>query len=82
MQPQKNLLPSHLETVHDYIKWHEQVIAELEQQRAAAVAEQPAQVSAEAEGEMPAEMAAAVKSIVRQEVDELRKELLEVIENR
>lgn len=82
LQPQKNLLPSHLETVHDYIKWHEQVMAELEQQRAAAVAEQPAQVSAEAEGEMPAEMVAAVKSIVRQEVDELRKELLELIENR
>jgi len=82
LQPQKNLLPSHLETVHDYIKWHEQVMAELEQQRAAPVAEQPAQVSAEAEEEMSAEMVAAVKSIVRREVDELRKELVELIENR
>jgi|GEM_PF-2938966 len=79
MQPQTGLLASHLETVHDYSKWHEQVVAELEQ-RAAAVAVQP--VSAEAEGEMPAEMAAAVKAIVRREVDELRKELLALIENR
>jgi len=81
MQPQTNLLTSHLETVYDYIKWHEQVVAELEQ-RAAAVAEPPTSVSAEAEGEMSAEMVAAVKSIVRQEVDELRKELLELIENK
>ncbi len=78
MQPQKNLLASHLETVHDYSKWHEQVVAELAERAAAAAA----QAAAGAEGELSAKMTAAVKEIVRREVDELRKELLEVIENR
>ena len=41
-----------------------------------------AQAAAGAEGELSAKMTAAVKEIVRREVDELRKELLEVIENR
>lgn len=79
LQPQQNLLPSHLETVHDYSKWHEQVVAELEQRAAAAA--QSARLSG-AGGEMPAEMTAAVRSMVRQEVEQLRKELLELIENR
>ncbi|MEW6520024.1 MAG: hypothetical protein AB1461_11475 [Thermodesulfobacteriota bacterium] len=72
MQPQKNLLASHLETVHDYIKWHEQVVAELAQRAA-----RPAAV---AEGELSPAMTAAVMDIVRREVAELRKELLEMIE--
>ncbi|MCK9295706.1 MAG: hypothetical protein M0P70_11545 [Desulfobulbaceae bacterium] len=76
MQPQKNLLASHLETVQDYSKWHEQVVAELAERAAAA------QAAAGAEGELSAGMTAAVKEIVRLEVDALRKELLEVIENR
>lgn len=78
LQPQQNLLPSHLETIRDYSTWHDQVVAELAQRAAAA---QSVMVSG-AEGEMSAEMAAAVKSMVRQEVDQLRKELLELIENR
>ncbi|MBU0965329.1 MAG: hypothetical protein KKA54_03000 [Proteobacteria bacterium] len=69
MQPQKNLLASHLETVHDYGKWHEQVVAELAERAAA-----------EPKRELSAEMEETVKLIVRREVDELRKELLEVIE--
>jgi hypothetical protein len=71
MQPQKNLLSSHLETIHDFSQWHEQVAAELAERSAAG-----------AKRELSAEMEETVKSIVRREVEALRKELLEVIENR
>ncbi|MBU4261496.1 MAG: hypothetical protein KKC76_06385 [Proteobacteria bacterium] len=69
MQPQKNLLSSHLETMHDFSKWHEQVVAELAERAAAG-----------AKRELSAEMEETVKSIVRREVNQLRQELLEVIE--
>ena len=82
MQPPKNLLASHLETIGDYIKWHEQVVGELAKQPTVAEAAPPAGAVDMKEGEMPAEMAAMVTRIVRQEVETLRKELLELIMTR
>jgi hypothetical protein len=80
LQPPKNLLAAHLETIGDYIKWHEQVVGELAQQRAAAAP--PAAPVAVPDEQMPADMTAMVTRIVRQEVAELRKELLELIMTR
>ena len=82
MQPPKNLLTVHLETIGDYIKWHEQVIDELAKQPAAVEAVPPAGAVEMKEGEIPPEMAAMVTRIVRQEVADLRKELLELIMTR
>lgn len=81
MKPKQDILAAHLETIADYGAWHEQVVGEIKETAAAAAtpvesAEEP--VAARAD-EMSESMIAEVKQLVRQEVDMLREELLEVM---
>lgn len=78
MQPQKNLLASHLDTINDYVTWQALVAGELAEARTVAA---PAPVQEMAE-EMSAGMLAAVRGVVQREVAELRRELLQLIKQR
>ncbi len=78
MKPKEALLAAHLESMSDFGAWHVQVVAEI--LKSGAVAPEPAsQPVAAQEGEMSEELMAAVKDLVRREVDVMREELLEVM---
>jgi hypothetical protein len=79
MQPQKNLLASHLDTLNDYVTWHARVAGELAEARTVAAPAPAQEMEAEPAGEMSAGMLAAVRGVVQREVAELRRELLQLI---
>lgn len=86
MQPPDRLLTAHLETMRSFATWQELVAAEIAASRAAApVPEEGAAVAAGEEvagGEFTPAMETAVRELVRQEIQLLRDELMEMLESR
>lgn len=75
MQPQQNILDSHHKTLTDYISWFENVVAEIKSAKVA-VSPQETEEDEMQHFDLPPEMVAAVKKLVKDEMEKLKKELL------
>ncbi|MCB2180902.1 MAG: hypothetical protein KQH63_02615 [Desulfobulbaceae bacterium] len=78
MKPQQHLLAAHLDMMQDYINWHEKIVSAMQK----TVVEAPSvydEMALKKTEKLPEEIRSEVVEIVRQEVDSLRTELLELI---